>query len=148
MQTVKLLKQITTSKNYVIEESCGYRLYYTGKNIPCGCKQSGREQIAYDSDIIAFTQKLVCMAKFRKLTTVSTKDYIKRMNYLFDQCISHIAYGYNFENSEYIGEIDLPYDLKRNVFNYVKSIIISKQTGVYTDSEGCTYNSIQIASAL
>ena len=144
----KLLRQTTTSKNYEIVEDCGYRLYYKGKNIPCGCKNVGREQIVYDSDLATFTQKLLCIFKFRKQTTVNLKDYIDRMDYLFDQCLSHIGYGYNFENSRYIGEINLPYSLKQDVYNYVKSIIVNKQTDVYTDSEGCSYNSIKVASIL
>lgn len=144
----KLLRQITTSKNYEIVVDCGYRLYYKGKNIPCGCKRVGREQIVYDDKLSTFTQKLLCIFKFRKYTTVNLKEYMDRMDYLFSQCLSHIGYGYNFENSRYIKEINLPYSLKQDVYNYVKSIIVDKQTDVYTDSEGCSYNSVKVASVL
>ena len=144
----KLLKQITTSKNYEIEKSCGYRLYYTGKNIPIGCKREGKEQICYDSDINSFAHKLICMAKYRKLTTISTKDYIDRMNYLFEQCTSHITYGYNFEGSSYIEDINLPYDLKKDVYNYVKTSMAFITSNVYTDSEGCTYNSFELTKVI
>ena len=144
----RLLKQLTKSKNYEIVEDCGYRLYYKGKNIPCGCKSVGREQIVYANHADEFARKLLCMIKFRHQTSITTKEYIDRMNYLFDQCLSHIAYGYNFENSRYIKEINLPYSLKQDVYNYVKSIIVDVDSNVYTDSEGCSYNSIKVASIL
>ena len=70
------------------------------------------------------------------------------MNYLFDQCLSHIAYGYNFENSRYIKEINLPYSLKQDVYNYVRNIVVDVNSNVYTDSEGCSYNTVKIASIL
>ena len=144
----RLLKQLTSSKNYEIVKDYGYRLYYTGKNIPCGCKKVGREQIVYANNANELARKLICMIKFRHQTSIITKEYIDRMNYLFDQCLSHIAYGYNFENSRYIKEINLPYSLKQDVYNYVKSIIVDVNSNVYTDSEGCSYNSIKVASIL
>ena len=144
----RLLKRLTTSKNYEIVEDYGYRLYYKGKNIPCGCKKVGKEQIVYANNANEFERKLLCMIKFKHQTTVNLKGYIDRMDYLFDQCLSHIAYGYNFENSRYIKEINLPYSLKQDVYNYVKNIVVDINSNVYTDSEGCSYNSIKVASIL
>ena len=144
----RLLKQLTTSKNYEIVEDYGYRLYYKGKNIPCGCKKVGKEQIVYANNVNELARKLICMIKFRHQTTITTKEYIDRMDYLFDQCLSHIGYGYNFENSRYIKEINLPYSLKQDVYKYVKSIIVNINSNVYTDSEGCSYNTVKVASIL
>ena len=119
-----LLKRTTTSKNYTIENDHGYRLYYTGKNIPCGCVAQGREQLAYTNSYNEMKHFLTVLAQFRKLTTVRTKDYIERMDWLFGQCISHLAYGYQFEGSRYIGDINLPYDLKKLVYNYYLTFIL------------------------
>ena len=138
-----LLKKVTTSKNYTLENSYGYRLYYTGKNIPCGCVAQGREQIAYMNNYNEMKHFLIILAKFRKLTTVCTKDYIDRMAYLFRQCTSHLAYGYHFENSKYIGEINLPYDLKKLVYNYLKGQVANISYGG-SDSEGNDYNSLRL----
>lgn len=142
-----LLKKVTTSKNYTIENSCGYRLYYTGKKLPCGCVAQGREQIVHQSRYNDMKHFLIVLAKFRKLTTVCTKDYIDRMSYLFDRCISHLAYGYGFERSQYIGKINLPYDLKKLVFDYMKQSIKQIRYGVGDDNEGNSYNSIQFVEA-
>ena len=140
----KLLKKVTTSKNYAIEEDCGYRLYYTGKKLPCGCVSKGKEQLFYQSDINTFKHVLLALAKFRKSTTINTKDYIDRMAYLIDQCLSHLAYGYPFKGSQYIGDINLPYDLKEDVYNYIRRLIAEVHYNSYADSEGCSYNTINL----
>ena len=139
----KLLKKITTSKNYSIENSCGYRLYYSGKNIPCGCVQYGREQLVYFNSYNEMKHFLVAAAKYRKLTTVCTKNYLDNMGYLFGQCQSHLAYGHKFEGSQYIGEINLPYDLKKLVYGYVQSAV-AENGYAGTDSEGNDYNYLKL----
>lgn len=141
-----LLKKVTTSKNYTIENSCGYRLYYTGKNIPCRCVAQGKEQIAYLNNYNEMKHLLIILAQFRKLTTICTKDYIDRMAYLFGQCISHLAYGYGFERSRYIGEICLPYDLKKLVYDHLKRQVANISYGG-SDSEGNDYNSLRLVEA-
>ena len=142
----KLLKDVTASRNYSIENSCGYRLYYTGKNIPCGCITKGKEQLVYVNNYNEMKHLLIILAKFRKYTTINTKNYIDRMGYLFGQCQSHLAYGYNFENSRYIGEINLPYDLKKNVYDYMKSSIANKGYAG-SDNEGNNYNFLELVEA-
>ena len=139
----KLLKKVTSSKNYSIENSYGYRLYYTGKNIPCGCVQYGREQIAYIGTYNEMKHFLIILAKFRNYTTICMKNYIDSMSYLFRQVLSHLTYGHSFENSEYIGEINLPYSLKKDVYNYMKSLV--KEKGYAgDDSEGNSYNYLKL----
>jgi hypothetical protein len=142
----KLLKEVTGSKNYYIENSCGYRLYYTGKDIPCGCVQYGKEQIAYVNTYNEMKHLLIILGKFRKHTTISTKNYIESMGYLFGQIQSHLAYGYSFEGSRYIGEINLPYSLKLDVYNYMKSLV-SENGYAGNDSEGNSYNYLKLVEA-
>ncbi len=139
----KLLRKVTSSKNYSIENSCGYRLYYTGKNIPCGCVQYGREQLVYLDRYNDMKHLLIILAKFRRYTTISMKNYIDSMGYLFGQIQSHLAYGHSFEGSRYIGEINLPYDLKRDVYNYMKSLV-SERGYAGNDSEGNNYNYLKL----
>lgn len=142
----KLLKEVTISKNYHIEHDYGYRLYYTGKNIPCGCKRNGREQLAYTDNYNEMKHLLIILGKFRKYTTICTKNYIERMDYLFGQIQSHLAYGYSFEGSKYIGEINLPYSLKKDVYNYMRGLI--KSSGYSgEDSEGNSYNYLELIEA-
>lgn len=147
MQELKqLLKKVTSSSNYVIEHDYGYRLYYTGKNLPCGCVHSGREQLVYLDKYNDMKHLLIILAKFRKYTTICTKNYIDQMGYLFGQIQSHLAYGYSFEGSRYISEINLPYDLKKDVYNYMRNLV-SESGYAGNDSEGNSYNYLELVKA-
>ena len=142
-----LLNRLITSKNYVIEHDCGYRLYYTGKKIPSGCKQYGREQLVYLSKYNDMKHLLILISALRhRARHLSLKEFINRMGYLFDQCISHLAYGYSFEGSKYISEIDLPYEIKKLTYSYLEKKI--KNCGYSgDDSEGNSYNYLELVTA-
>jgi hypothetical protein len=156
-QITKLVKEITTSKNYeVISEGSSIEVIFkTTKYLyPIDIKNNRQHTILlhfYKGNQHDFTRachalKLAKDLKGMKETSMPLHTFIREVHAFFDMSISLVCYGYG-KDAKYFLERDtynLPQDIKECIYNYTKSVISNIKYGVYTDNEGCSYNSVEL----
>ena len=103
------------------------------------------KQLCESSDLC---HELKAMSLVKDLVTFTPK-VIERCSYCFDMARSHVAYNTDRDvekivDDEYFIRIDLPRNVKSIIVQYVISIVEKVDHNVYTDSEGCSYNSLVI----
>lgn len=82
--------------------------------------------------------------KHLKESNMPLHTFISEVISWVDMCISMLAY-YRSEKHFTSRELyNLPYNIKEEIYNYIKENIQKVKGGVGTDSEGNTYNSITL----
>ena len=156
-QIAKLVKEITTSKNYevILEGGSIEVIFKTTKYLYPIDIQNNRQHTVllhfykgnqHDFTRACHTLKLAKTLKSMKETSMPLHTFIREVHAFFDMSISLVTYGYG-KNAKYFLERDtynLPQGIKERIFDYTKSIISNIKHDVYTDDEGCSYNSVEL----
>ena len=154
----KLLKELTTSKNYEVIETSGGSI-----EVICRIKKElypidinndrdytilihfykGSE---HDFNEACHVLKLAKELKGMKEFNMPLSQFIREVEKFFGMCTSLICYGYGMEDKYFNDRAlyNLPRETKEAMYNYTKSIIKNIAYGVHTDNEGCTYNNMEL----
>ncbi len=148
------LKEITSSTNYfVLKENNTISICFkTSKYLFPIDKQYNRNYTIikhiyateYEFKMLLHSLILCKQLKHLKENNMPLHTFISEVISWVSMCISMLAY-YRSEKHFTSRELyNLPYNIKEEIYNYIKENIQKVKRGVGTDSEGNTYNSVTL----
>jgi len=156
----KYLKEITTSnKYYVKDEKYDFAICFkTEKYLTWLDKKYKRDytyiawcSYAQTQSLNKLVHTLIACAKVKSLKekNMPLNVFIEEVFSWCSMCASLLAYGSTGEKYFTSRETyNLPESTKREVYDYMKSVLTEVKYGVGEDSEGCSYNSIHFNNIL
>ena len=156
----KHLKQITSSNNYRVEgEEYDISIRFKTKKYLTWLDKNHNRNYTYiawcnynhTQSLNELVHTLIACAKVKpfKEKGMPLNVFIKQVFSWCSMCTSLLAYGTSGEKYFTSRETyKLPESIKREIYNYMKSVKENVDVNVYKDSEGVTYNSIYFTNVL